>query len=105
MRMTEREDDVQPGTIPSAAQLWKLANLARQFEADQIAVTGWRITNSDWDEIRRYFPLGTVEPANQPGEPDRLFGFSVELVPNARHRWPELMFKCDQRMRLPGDQP
>jgi len=88
---------VLPGTEPSVDWLWRLlCAVDRELVRSLGLSPRWRIARSDWDLIRRWHRKAVPGPT-QPGDPERLFGVPVDVVPDEAGRWPELVIACDRR--------
>jgi len=91
---------VQPGTDPDGNRLWQVAQRARMAQLDRLgALMRWRIAADDLMALRRNLPAGALLSTMVDGRPGwQLFGFDVEVVDPARHRWPELVLVVDRRI-------
>jgi hypothetical protein len=92
-------------TVPDVRALWALVVL---LSPEGVPLARWRICHADWDDLRRdatAVKAHAIEPPPYGGDPDSpwlLFGIPVDVIPNQRHRWPELVLISDRRSALPS---
>ena len=83
-----------PETVPDLNWMWGLQS---SVHADEFPVRRWRIAASDWQYIQQgghHYATGwSYDPPIGP----TLFGYPVEVVPDAPGRFPELVLVCDRR--------
>jgi hypothetical protein len=86
--------NVQPGTVPDPSWLWRLISLVRDEPMYESFVIRWRITDGDWRSLMSTLPPGAITLGRMRLE---LYGVPVDLVPDRRGQWPELVLACDRR--------
>jgi hypothetical protein len=86
-----------PETVPDVHWMWDMI-CGVVTGSESVSAARWRIAASDWDHIltTNYHHHAVSYPINPDGE-YHLFGYPVDIVPDAPNRFPEFVLICDRR--------